>query len=77
MDAPKNGRTWTMDEAACDGILVKRRRWDLVAGRGSSSSVPWTGEPLKIFSRGLFPRAMVTSSLDPAMLPVVEIPRDR
>ena len=77
MGAPKNERTLTVDEAARDGILAKRRRWDLVAHRGSSSSLPWTGEPLCIFSRGLFPRVMVTASRSPAVLPVPEIPRER
>ena len=49
MRAPKNGRTRTVDEAADDGELVKRRRRDLVAGRGSLPSVPQTGESLNTF----------------------------
>ena len=77
MGAPKNGRTRTVDEAACDGILVKRRRRDLAASRGSSPTVAWIRESLNILSRGLFPRFTVTSSRGPAVLPVVEIPRDR
>ena len=61
MSAPNNERTLIVDEAARDGILVERHRWDLVARRRSSSSVSGTGEPLNIFSRGLFPRVMVTA----------------
>ena len=74
---PKNGRTRTVDEAARDVNLVKRRRRDLVASRGFSPSVPWTGESLNILSCGLFPRVMVASSRAPAVLRVVVIPRDR
>ena len=49
---------WNVDEAARDSILVKRRRLDLVASRGSSSFVPWTGELLFFFSHGRLPRVM-------------------
>ena len=67
MGASRSGRAQTVDEAARDGMLVKLRQ-DLVASRGSSSFLPWTGEPLNIHSRGRFPRDMVTSSRDPDML---------
>ena len=62
MDAPRNG---------------KRRRRDLMACLGSATFVPWTDEPLNVLSRGRFPRVMVTSSWDPAMLADVEISRGR
>ena len=35
MDAPRHGRT--VNEATRDGILVKRRRRDLVASRGCAT----------------------------------------
>ena len=54
MGAPENGRIETMHEAARDCFLAKRRRLGLVAIRGSSSSVPWSGNPLLFVSRGLF-----------------------
>ena len=67
-----------MDEAVRDDILVKRRRRrDVVASRGSSFLVSWTGEPLNILSRGLFPRDMVTAHRSRTVLPLVDISRGR
>ena len=73
----KDERDRTVDEAASEEILIQRRRQDLVASRGHSLSDSWTGEPLNIFSRGLFPRVMAVASRCLTVLPFVDISRDR